>query len=136
MTWRDIAAGLILKHEGFRPHPYHDSRGIATIGIGRNLEAKGLTRHEALGLMDDDIDDAISTLDAVLPTWSKLSANRMAALVDATFDLEHRIGGFHQMLAALDAGDFARAAAELRDSDFGRECPERVAELARLIELG
>jgi len=37
---------LLIKHEGIEKHVYTDSLGIFTIGIGRNLEAKGVSPDE------------------------------------------------------------------------------------------
>ena len=44
---KKIADQLIL-HEGLRLKPYHCPAGKHTIGIGRNLEDKGITEKEAL----------------------------------------------------------------------------------------
>jgi len=46
MNIKKIADQLIL-HEGLRLKPYHCPAGKHTIGIGRNLEDKGITEKEA-----------------------------------------------------------------------------------------
>jgi lysozyme len=46
---------LLIKHEGIRFTPYKCSMGRWTIGIGRNLSDKGITKEEALYLLDNDI---------------------------------------------------------------------------------
>ena len=37
---------MVAKHEGMVLEPYKDSLGISTIGIGRNLEDRGITDTE------------------------------------------------------------------------------------------
>jgi len=46
-------------HEGLRLKPYKDSVGKLTIGIGRNLDDVGISKSEALLLLQNDIDVAI-----------------------------------------------------------------------------
>ena len=41
----------LIKHEGLRLQVYKDTLGIDTIGIGRNLEDRGITKEEL-----DDLD--------------------------------------------------------------------------------
>ena len=39
---------IIAKHEGIVLEPYKDSLGISTIGIGRNLEDRGISDGELM----------------------------------------------------------------------------------------
>lgn len=39
-------AKLLIRDEGISPHPYTDSKGIATIGYGRSLETNGVSSAE------------------------------------------------------------------------------------------
>lgn len=41
----------LIKHEGLRLKPYRCPAGKLTIGIGRNLEDKGITEKEAVMLL-------------------------------------------------------------------------------------
>jgi len=47
-------ADQITTHEGLRLKPYHCPAGKLTIGIGRNLEDKGITEKEALMLLENE----------------------------------------------------------------------------------
>ena len=44
------------KHEGLRLYPYNCSEGKLTLGIGRNLDDRGITEEEALYLLNNDIE--------------------------------------------------------------------------------
>jgi lysozyme len=47
-------ADQLIKHEGLRLKPYHCPAGKHTIGVGRNLEDKGITEKEAVILLEND----------------------------------------------------------------------------------
>ena len=49
---------MVAKHEGMVLEPYKDSLGISTIGIGRNLEDRGIT--------DTELDYIGKTLEDIL----------------------------------------------------------------------
>lgn len=53
--WDNIIKQLI-EDEGLELKPYSDNLGNFTIGIGRNLEGKGLSKSEMLGLIYGDPD--------------------------------------------------------------------------------
>ena len=44
----DKAKEMLLRHEGLRTYPYKCSEDKLTIGIGRNLEANGISEEEAM----------------------------------------------------------------------------------------
>lgn len=43
---------MLIRHEGLRLKPYHDTVRKLTIGIGRNLDDVGITHEEALILLE------------------------------------------------------------------------------------
>ena len=51
MTLKD----QLIKHEGLRKKVYTCPAGKLTIGVGRNLEDRGITEEEALLMLDNDI---------------------------------------------------------------------------------
>ena len=55
----------LTKHEGLRLKPYHCPAGKLTIGIGRNLEDKGITEKEAVMLLENDIHECIEDLKTI-----------------------------------------------------------------------
>ena len=51
----DKIVDMLRRHEGLRLNPYHCSENKLTLGIGRNLEDRGITEEEALFLLNNDI---------------------------------------------------------------------------------
>ena len=131
----DSISALIVRNEGIRLHPYRCPGGRLTIGIGRNLDDLGITKAEALYLLDNDIQRVEGELDEGLPWWRELSAVRQAVLIDMCFNMGfHGLFGFVRMLMALQRGDWSQAATEIRGSDYYSQVGARAKRLLRMIE--
>ena len=127
----------LIRDEGLRSKPYRCTAGKLTIGVGRNLDDVGLIAEEAKYLLKTDIDRAMDDLDRNVPWWRSMTDARRRALVNMCFNLGWpRLEGFKNMLAHLQAGDFARAAAEALDSRWARQVGERSERIAALIREG
>lgn len=112
----------LVQHEDRKTHPYTDTAGNLTIGVGRNLTDRGLRDSEIAFMLDNDIDEAHAICTQLFPGFATLSESRQHALIDMAFNLgEPRLRKFVKMKAAVDARDFDRAAAEILDSKL----PER-----------
>jgi lysozyme len=128
---------LLIHHEGLRLKPYTDAVGKLTVGVGRNLEDTGITREEALILLENDIQRASRQLDQSLPWWKSLSKTRQKVLVSMVFNLGmSRLLGFRDMLAALQDGDYSAAADHMLASKWASQVGVRAVELAYMMENG
>jgi lysozyme len=133
---QDILNDLI-RDEGIILKPYKDSVGKLTIGIGRNLDDVGLTKTEAEYLCENDIGRSMADLDRNAPWWRKMGDNGQRALVNMCFNLGWpRLSGFSNMLAALRAGDYAKAADEALDSRWAKQVGPRAQRIADLLRIG
>jgi lysozyme len=125
-------------HEGVRLKPYRDSRGFLTIGIGRNLDIKGISREEADILLGNDIVESIDLVRHNIPWSVNLDPQRFSVLVEMAFQMG--VGGlllFRKFLKALEEGDYERAAQEMLDSKWAREdSPKRALKLFDIIRSG
>ena len=127
----------LIRDEGCKLRVYKDSRGIETIGVGRNLRDKGISQHEADMLLDADILEYSAAVIAHLPWSLRLDEARRAVLINMAFNLGVRgLLGFKNMLAAVEAGAYDRAAAEMMDSRWAGQVGERAARLARQMQMG
>lgn len=52
----------LIEHEVLKLKPYYCPAGKLTIGVGRNLEDKGISQKEAVFLLKNDIDECIADL--------------------------------------------------------------------------
>jgi lysozyme len=127
----------ITLHEGVRLKPYRCTAGKLTIGIGRNIEDRGITMAEAELLLRNDLADVRNGLANALPWIATLDDVRQRVLIDMAFNLG--IGGllqFERTLAAVRAGEYQRAAAMMLQSRWASQVGERAKRLARMMETG
>ncbi len=92
----------LTTHEGLRLKPYHCPAGKLTIGIGRNLEDKGISEKEAVMLLENDIEECIADLEIVFQGFDLLPEAAQLVLVDMRFNLgPGRFRHFKKMIAAV-----------------------------------
>lgn len=123
--------------EGFRSKPYRCSAGKLTIGYGRNLEDRGITKEEADYLLRNDIAAVTKELQDLIASWYQLTPPRQAVLINMGINMG--VGGllkFRKMLAALDRHDYKTAAAEMLNSTYAKQVPNRANRLAQQMETG
>lgn len=79
---------LLIDHEGRRTHPYRDSVGKITIGVGRNLTDRGLSGGEIDLLLANDIALARTIVTQLFgQDISAISTRRHHALLSMAFNL-------------------------------------------------
>lgn len=128
---------MLIVHEGLRLKPYRCPAGYLTIGVGRNLEARGISREEAMVLLENDIAEAEAAARGFFPAFDRLEEPRQAVLVDMAFNLGAvRLGGFRRFWAALERGDFEQAAREMLDSKWAKQVGPRARRLAEMMRRG
>jgi lysozyme len=131
----NLIRDLLIKHEGLRLKPYIDTTGNLTIGYGRNLDGKGITKSEALSMLDNDIREVKATLKTVLPVYSELSDTRKAVLENMCFNIGiTKLLKFKKMLTFLDNHDYKNVASEMLKSKWATQVHGRARELAKLME--
>lgn len=78
----------LIRHEGLRFKPYRCTAGKLTIGVGRNLDDCGISKPEAMVLLDNDILSCEAELLEHLPVvYTGLNDTRKAVLVNMCFNL-------------------------------------------------
>jgi lysozyme len=135
----DIIEQLIL-HEGEVAHAYADSLGYLTIGVGRLIDKRrggGLRPEEIRLLLANDIEAVRRGLDERLPWWRGLSEVRRKVLIDMAFNLGvEGLMKFRNTLAAVEAGDYARAADGMLASRWAGQVKARAERLAQMMRTG
>ena len=116
----------LLRDEGIRLKPYTDSVGKTTIGIGRNLDDKGITHAEAAALLHNDIEDALGAALRIIPGFNNLPEDAQHVVVNMIFQLGARgFQGFRRLIGAIHSHAWNAAAHEVLNSKAARQCPER-----------
>jgi len=124
----------LTKHEGLRLKPYHCPAGKLTIGIGRNLEDKGITEKEALMLLENDIQECIKDLKTIFQAFELLPEPARRVLVDMRFNLgPNRFRHFKKMIRAVNEQNFTQAATEMKDSRWYTQVGQRARTLVKMM---
>ena len=128
------------------------------IGIGRNLEDRGITPEElawmdipnmaivhtmgiteadAMYLAENDVQIVEEELLRAHPCVDRLDAVRQLILVDMAFNMGvPRLGKFKKMWAAIHENNFEEAAKEMLDSRWANQVKSRATRLAHAMHTG
>ncbi len=127
----------ITRHEGLRLAPYRDTLGKLTIGVGRCLDTKGISRDEALYLLSNDIAYVREHVATAMPWILGLDDARKDVLFEMAFQLGiSGLMGFPKMLAAIRDHDYNKASQEMINSTWHKQTPKRCEELAQIMMDG
>lgn len=127
----------LIEEEGMKLKPYRCPAGKLTIGVGRNLEDKGLSNEEALFLLQNDIIEAVKELKKAFLFFDSLNETRQIVLIDMCFNLGiNGLKKFKKMIKALENKDFSLASKEMLSSCWAKQVGARARSLALLMEMG
>ena len=148
----------LIAHEGLRLQVYKDTLGIDTIGIGRNLEDRGITKEEldwmdipsmdavyeygiteadAMYLAKNDVQIVEEELVRAHPCVEELDSVRQLVLMDMAFNMGvPRLRKFKKMWNAVHEKKFDIAAKEMLDSRWAVQVKSRSTKLAHAMHHG
>tara|TARA_R100001460_G_scaffold85792_2_gene127101 strand:+ start:1989 stop:2474 length:486 start_codon:yes stop_codon:yes gene_type:complete len=155
---RDILIKKLVESEGLRLQVYKDTLGIDTIGIGRNLEDRGISKEEldwmdipsidhvyewgiteadAVYLATNDVQIVEEELVRAHPCVDRLDSVRQLIVIDMAFNMGvPRLCKFKKMWAAIECGDYPTAAKEMLDSRWAKQVKGRATKLANAMHNG
>ena len=121
--------------EGFREHMYKCSENKTTIGYGFNLEV-GLTEQES----DVLLRFKISQLKFILGEyrWYRLLNDvRKGVIINMVYQMGlNGVRQFKKMIAAIEEGDYDKAAIEMMDSKWFSQTEKRANRLINKMRTG
>ena len=128
----------LVRHEGLRLKPYRCTAGKLTIGIGRNLDDRGISQKEAYSLLENDIRDCEQQLlDEIPDIFNVLDEVRQSVLLNMCFNPGIKgLLEFKNTLALIAAGDWERAAKGMLASKWAKQVGLRAIELSELMRKG
>ena len=127
----------LVTHEGVELKPYRCTSDKLTIGVGRNIEDRGISHTTAMQMLDEDIDICINELQQTLSYWNDLPSRVKEGLINLCFNMGiSRLMAFKKTFAYLRSGDFGKAADELLDSRYANQVGQRAVDVADMIRDG
>lgn len=125
----------IKSYEGLNLHTYVDTNGHVTVGWGRNLE-KGISISEAQLMFENDLQECFLELQKY-NWWNIQPIEVKQALVNMCFNLGiTKLLEFKDMIAALEAKDYTKAAQAALDSTWAKQVHQRANDIALVIREG
>ena len=126
----------LIDHEGLKKKVYRCPAGKLTVGVGRNIEDKGITEEEALFLLRNDIAECEDDLRSIFTEYDDLDEYRKRVLIDMRFNLgPSRFRQFKKLIAAVKEKDFNLAAEEIKDSNWYRQVGKRAETLFEMMKI-
>lgn len=156
-TWdRQKLEDELTRDEGKRLKAYKDTKGLWSIGIGRNLDgvgtapltraksdviANGINEVECDQLFDFDINRTEHDLDQAIPWWRKLDPVRQRVMLNMCFNMgigntQHGLLSFVNTLGMISRGEYPQAADNMLNSKWAREVGMRAQRLADMMRNG
>ena len=154
---QDLIEKLIVA-EGLRLQVYKDTLGIDTIGIGRNLEDRGITKEEladldiptiehvyeygiteadAVYLAENDVQIVEEELVRAHPCVDRLDSVRQLIVMDMAFNMGvPRLCKFVKMWNAINEEKWEAASREMLDSKWARQVGRRAKILSDAMASG
>jgi lysozyme len=131
----------LLEHEGERLMMYKDSVGKWTVGVGHNIEDKGIPKQVSDLLLEIDLDEHMAELDEYLPWWRQLDEVRQLVVVDMAFNLGvkpplGKLLGFKNTLKYMQQGLYDQAADGMESSLWAKQVGKRAKRLAQMMRTG
>ena len=128
---------MLVNDEGYRQFPYKCTAGKLSIGIGRNLQDRGISKDEAYFLLNTDIDYFAEFLEQKLPFFNELTENRQNVLINMCFNLGTTgFMKFRKMLEHVKNHDYEKAVLEMRRSKWVSQVPNRAKRLCDMMLEG
>lgn len=142
---------LLILHEGLFLKTYHCPAGKLTIGVGYNIDAngvpfgltreeiiiKGITREQAMILMDNMIQECVVKLSANISWFHTLDGTRQMVLVDMAYNLGVLgLLKWRNTLTSVARKNYTRAAAEMIRSKWYKQVGTRSKRLVEMMRTG
>lgn len=134
---RDKLKATLRLEENEILHPYTDSVGKITIGVGHNLTDKGIPQEVSDILLDYDIDECIAQLHQHFPWYLNLPDVRQRVITDMCFNMG--IGTFltlHTLIDGMERKDYDYAATRMLSFRWAKQVKGRAVRLAKMMRTG
>jgi len=128
---------MLIKNEGLVLQVYRCKNNFLSLGVGRNLDANGISEDEAMYLLENDIKRVVANLDKNWKVWRSFEPLAQEVCIDCTFQMG--ITGFmkfRRTRALMEMGCWLEASEEILRSKYAtKDTPNRAARNSRKLAL-
>jgi lysozyme len=141
----EIVKEDLIRHEGYVGEIYLCSEGYPTFGIGHMVTEADMEHtwpvgtpvedERILDVFKKDCEDAYIDACSLFLNFESNPLDVQRVLVNMAFNLgRSRLGKFKNLIAAVNAGNYANAADEMVDSRWYRQVKTRGVELVDIMK--
>ncbi len=135
----------LKRDEGVKYEIYLDHLGLATIGVGHLIREgdpeKGLPAGEKISeervneCFAEDVETVLADCKILFSGFDALPEEAQLVIANMMFNMGRpRLRGFKKFIAAVKAGDWMEAGAQMRGSRWYRQVTSRAERLKKRIE--
>ena len=125
----------IKHHEGFRSKVYQCTEGYDTIGYGFAIKDLELDKDIAEMILMRKLDNLMTRIGKTFVWWRSADSTVRDVVVEMCYQLG--VSGFSKFKKTIDHLEnkrYGKASAEMLDSKWARQTPNRALELSNLIK--
>ena len=125
---------MLIDHEDVRYKPYVCPAGKLTIGIGHNLDDKGISGAVSDLMYEEDVAEVISDLHTIFDDFDAFPENIQLVLADMRFQLGH--GGFRSfklMISSVKTRHWHAMIVQMKNSHWYSQTTKRANDLINMV---
>ena len=124
----------LIQEEGKKHFPYTCSANKLTIGVGRNIQARGISDITIDQMLEEDIDICLGELRQNLSWFDNAPSGIQDVLIDLAFNMGvPKLMTYVKTLELLRTSQYDKAADELLRSRYAATLPQRSGRNAKMI---
>lgn len=144
MVHREVV-NILKEEEGFRSEAYIDTEGYPTIGYGLKIGDKGqpvehfkllkMSKDVGLAYLQEEVVELYERLSNTFKWFQHLNTDRQAVITCMAYQLG--VAGlymFKNMIIAILKEDWDEASAQMLDSRWYKQTPNRVERMATMMK--
>jgi len=125
---------MLIEHEGIKYAPYLCTAGKTTIGIGHNLDDKGISKAVVELLYTEDVAEVESDLKAIFDDFDTLPEQIKLVLADMRFQLGYKgFRSFKRFIIAVKDRNWPVMVAQMKTSQWHNQTTKRANDLISLV---
>ncbi len=127
---------MLIRHEGMRFTPYLCTADKISLGVGRNLIDKGITKEEAMFLLHNDIEEC--KRDLANSIFQGQFYNFPESIQNVLINMRFQLGytgfrNFRKMIKAFQSKNYEEAVVQMKDSNWYNQVTNRANDLIKMI---
>tara|TARA_R100000655_G_scaffold33594_2_gene66128 strand:- start:25383 stop:25784 length:402 start_codon:yes stop_codon:yes gene_type:complete len=125
----------IKENEGYKSTVYTDTLGYDTIGYGFAIKDLELDEEVCDLILDKKLDKLIDATNNKFPFLRELPQDKCEVVFEMVYQLGLTgVSKFKKMLKALEIKDYDKASAEMLDSLWAKQTPNRAIKLSNQMK--